>query len=57
MEPLSEVDLQLAVHAEGRLINVNGPDGGPALRGASANLAFRLPVTVTRAGSHWVIVR
>ena len=57
MEPIDPVDIELAVQAQGRLIHVVHRDGGPALRGSTDSARIEVPVTVTRSGNQWVIVR
>jgi len=57
MAAIDPEDIELAVQAQGRLIQVVRRDGGPALRGSTDSARIEVPVTVTRSGDQWVIVR
>ncbi len=57
LEPLDPRGLALEPVAGGRLVAVRDRAGGPPLAGSGAGLPFALPLTVSRIGGAWQIVR
>ncbi len=57
LEPLVEAGLQFREQAQGRLVAILHPDGGAAIRGVASGVSLEIPVSVTRSGRQWVIVR